>query len=255
MITIRNIEKSFGKNRVLKGIDLNLDHPGITAILGPNGSGKTTLIKSILGMVNPDSGDIYFDGHSIKNKWSYRDRIDYLPQIARFPENLKVKELIAMILDLRGRSARDKELIRHFSLEPFLDQRVGKLSGGTRQKVNLVLGFMFDNPVIILDEPTSGLDPIAMIRLKELILEEKARGKIILITTHIMQFVEEMAERVLFILDGEVYYDGTLSKLKEKYGETDLERTIARILMKEKPRNGHASKQLRSSVHHSSTIQ
>jgi len=255
MITIRNIEKSFGKNRVLKGIDLNLDHPGITAILGPNGSGKTTLIKSILGMVNPDSGDIYFDGHSIKNKWAYRDRIDYLPQIARFPENLKVKELIAMILDLRGRPARDKELLRHFSLEPFLDHRVGKLSGGTRQKVNLVLGFMFDNPVIILDEPTSGLDPIAMMCLKELILEEKARGKIILITTHIMQFVEEMAERVLFILDGEVHYDGTLSLLKEKYGESDLERTIARILMKGKPRNGHSIKQTGPCVHHSATIQ
>ncbi len=247
MIQLQNIHKSFGKLQVLRGINLSLDHAGITAILGPNGSGKTTLIKSILGMVHPDDGQILFDGKNIRGEWAYRDRIDYLPQIARFPENLRVRELIDMILDLRNRPSRHEELIERFGLGPFMDQRVGKLSGGTRQKLNLVLGFMFDNSLVILDEPTSGLDPIAMLRLKELIFEEREKGKVILVTTHIMQFVEEIADRILFVLDGTVYYEGTLKALKEKYGEPDLERTIASILMKKKL-NGNKTEKMSASA-------
>ncbi|HRF39493.1 MAG TPA: ATP-binding cassette domain-containing protein, partial [Saprospiraceae bacterium] len=115
MIEIRNLHKSYGKLEVLQGIDLGFEQKGrIAAILGPNGSGKTTLIKSILGMVLPDKGEIRVDGQAIRQQWAYRERISYLPQIARFPENLSVRELIAMIKDLRGGHAEDELLIRLF---------------------------------------------------------------------------------------------------------------------------------------------
>ena len=155
MIQIENLHKKFGKNEVLSGVDLMIKGGGIFAVLGPNGSGKTTLIKSILGMVVPNRGTIKVDGKSIRKNWKYRQHIDYLPQIANFPGNLKVKELIRMIQDLRQKPSEADKLIAIFGLETFLDKKLGTLSGGTKQKVNIVLTFMFDSPLIILDEPTN----------------------------------------------------------------------------------------------------
>ncbi|WP_074409483.1 MULTISPECIES: ABC transporter ATP-binding protein [Aquimarina] len=230
MIKIDNLHKSFGKNQVLKGVDLGITEGGIFAILGPNGSGKTTLIKSILGMVIPNKGDIFIDDTPIKKSWKYRQQIDYLPQIANFPANLTVKELIRMIKDLRNKPGDDAALITSFQLTPFLDKKLSNLSGGTKQKVNLVLTLMFDSPLIILDEPTTGLDPIALLELKKIIQKEKIKGKTVLITSHIMSFVEEVADEIVFLLEGKVYFKGNINTLKEKTKETDFEHAIANLL-------------------------
>ncbi len=231
MIEIKDLHKKFGKNEVLKGIDLSIGEGGIFSILGPNGSGKTTLIKCMLGMVIPDSGEITIRDEVIKNNYKYREKIDYLPQIARFPGNLKVKEIIAMIKDLRAsKTQNEKELIELFKLEPFLNKRLDNLSGGTKQKVNLVLTFMFDSPLIILDEPTSGLDPISHLRLKNLIFEEKEKGKTILVTSHILSFVEEIADEIVFLLEGKIYFKGSIDQLKSQTEQPDFEHAIASIL-------------------------
>ncbi len=233
MIEISSLNKRFGKLTVLDGLDLTIDSGGIFAILGPNGSGKTTLIKSILGMVIPDKGEIKIDGTSVLRKWKYRNEINYLPQIANFPANLSVNELIKMVKNLRPKQANDKVLIERFALESFLDKKLGNLSGGTKQKVNLVLTFMFESDLIILDEPTTGLDPISLIQLKEIIHEEKEKGKTILITTHIMSFVEEIADEIVFLLDGEIYFKGSSKELKQRTGQIDLEHAIAKLLSKD----------------------
>lgn len=231
MISIENLHKKFGKNKVLKGIDLEIEEGGIFAVLGPNGSGKTTLIKSILGMVVPNSGSIKLNGKPVKNDWKYRNDIDYLPQIANFPGNLTVRELIRMIKDLRSyKKAEDERLIQLFKLESFLDKKLSTLSGGTKQKVNLVLTFMFNSSLIILDEPTTGLDPISYLRLKELIIQEKQKGKTILITSHIMSFVEEIADEIVFLLEGQIYFKGGIPALKTKTEQPDFEHAIASIL-------------------------
>jgi Cu-processing system ATP-binding protein len=232
MVSIQNLHKKFGKNQVLKGVNLNINEGGIFAVLGPNGSGKTTLIKSVLGMVIPDKGSIEVLGNNVKTSSEYRHKIDYLPQIANFPSNLKVKELIKMIKDLRKPTNEEKRLIELFKLEPFLDKKLGNLSGGTKQKVNIVLTFMFNSPLVILDEPTSGLDPISLIRLKDLIQAEKANGKTILITSHIMSFVEEVSDEIVFLLEGKIYFKGTIQDLKTKTKQPDFEHAIASILTK-----------------------
>lgn len=233
MIEINNLYKKFGKLTVLDGLDLEIKKGGIFAILGPNGSGKTTLIKSILGMVIPNSGEIKIAGNSVLKQWDYRNQINYLPQIANFPANLTVNELIAMVKNLRPKEANDKDLIALFGLESFLDKKLGNLSGGTKQKVNIVLTFMFDSDLIILDEPTTGLDPISLIHLKEIIQKEKEKGKTILVTTHIMSLVEEIADEIVFLLDGEIYFKGSLVQLKEQTHQTDLEYAIANLMTKE----------------------
>ena len=230
MVSIQNLHKKFNKNTVLNGVNLEIKKNGIIAVLGPNGSGKTTLIKSVLGMIIPSKGNITLLGENIKHNSNYRHKIDYLPQIANFPSNLKVKELIKMIKDLRRPTENDQYLIELFKLQSFLDKKLGNLSGGTKQKVNIVLAFMFDSPLIILDEPTTGLDPISLIRLKDLIHSEKAKGKTILITSHIMSFVEEVSDDIVFLLEGQIYFKGSISELKSKTNQPDFEHAIASIL-------------------------
>lgn len=229
MIILQDLYKSFGVNPVLKGIDLKIERPGIYAILGPNSSGKTTIIKSILGMVLPDSGSIEVQGENVHRNWKYRKDINYLPQIANFPGNLKVKELFSMIADLRGVEASQEKLVELFKLSPFLNRKLSHLSGGTLQKVNLVLALMFDSPLLIMDEPTTGLDPASLIVLKDLIRAEKGKGKIILITTHIMQFVEEMADEIVYLLEGKICFKGSVRELIETTSQADFQHAIAKI--------------------------
>ncbi|MGB5691019.1 MAG: ABC transporter ATP-binding protein [Flavobacteriaceae bacterium] len=229
MIIVEGLHKKFGRNSVLQGIDLKIEKPGIYAILGPNGSGKTTVIKTILGMVLPSAGSIEVLGENISKKWRYRKELNYLPQIANFPGNLIVGELFNMIKDLRRMPSDEEHLIELFGLQPFLNSKLANLSGGTKQKVNIVIALMFNGQLLILDEPTTGLDPASLIELKKLIKEEKAKGKVILITTHIMDFVEEMADEIVYLLEGKIYFQGTIKDLTERTQQSDFQHAIAEI--------------------------
>ncbi len=237
MIHFENIYKRFENNKVLTGIDIAFNDPGITAILGPNGSGKTTMIKCLLGLVIPDKGNIYYRNKSVLGAFDYRRYISYLPQIARFPENLTTLEIIRMIKDLRPGQTNEKYFIDMFDLDAELTKKMAALSGGNRQKINLMLALMYDNPVLILDEPSTGLDPIALINLKNYLRKEKENGKCILITTHIVNFVEEMADNIVFLLEGQIYFKGSLSRLITSHGGENLEQSIARILKSHKNHN------------------
>ncbi len=234
MLSFEKLHKSFGKLHVLQGLDLEISEGGVFAILGPNGSGKTTLIKSVLGMVIPTSGKILLDGENVIGKWEYRENISYLPQIANFPANMSVKELIESVKGLRQKKSNEHDLIALFELEPFLDKKLSNLSGGTKQKVNIVLTFMFECPLIILDEPTTGLDPLSLVKLKRIIADAKDAGKTILVTTHIMSLVEEIADEIVFLLDGVIYFQGSLAEIEEQTEQSSLELAIASILEKEK---------------------
>ncbi len=239
MVEIKEIEKSFGRLNVLKGVSVSIPSGKVVAVLGPNGSGKTTLIKCILGLVIPDSGNIIIGNDNVKNSWSYRKNIGYLPQIARFPENLTVNELFRMIQDLRKGYANiaeaercKEELVSVFNIQSFLNKHLRSLSGGTRQKVNVILSLMFDPDLFIFDEPTVGLDPISCVRFKENILKQKEKGKTIVLTTHILSEVDEMADEIIFLLEGKIYYKGSPDELKLQQQEATLERAIARLLEK-----------------------
>ncbi len=231
MIIVSDVNKQFGKLEVLKSIKVEFNQGKSYAMIGPNGSGKTTLIKCILGMVLPDTGTIYVNGKSIANDWSYRNLIGYMPQIGRYPDQMKIGQIFDMIRDLRQDQSRiDEDLIREFKLDHMRDKRMHTLSGGTRQKVSASLAFLFNPRIMILDEPTAGLDPIAVEIVKEKILAEKNKDRIFLITSHIMSDLDELTSSVVYLEEGKILFNDTIDLLKEETGEIKLGRAIATIM-------------------------
>lgn len=231
MIEIRGLQKSFGGLHVLQGLDLTLAPGQATAIVGPNAAGKTTLMKCLVGLMIPDAGDICIDGTPVKGSWAYRRRLGYMPQTARFPENLTLSELLAFIKDLRGAPApHERELLRLFELDGAGGRPLRVLSGGTRQKISALLSLMFDAEILILDEPTAGLDPLSSRRCKERLAAERACGKTIVLASHAMSDIEELSDRVVFLVEGRVFFDGTLEQIRTRTGEPTLERAIATLM-------------------------
>ena len=231
MITIKNLYKSFGKFLVINDINLSMNKGEIIAVMGPNGSGKTTLLKSIVGLVLPEKGEIIVKGENIKKHWKFREVIGYMPQVARYPENLKVKELIELIKDIRGvKEHNDEELIEQFKLSKIFEKPMGTLSGGTKQRVSAVLAFLFNQEILILDEPTASLDPVSAEYMKAKILKEKEKGKLIIISSHIISEIDEIAERMVFLHDGKIHIDSSIHKIKEETKETKLGKAIARLI-------------------------
>jgi Cu-processing system ATP-binding protein len=231
MILIENLCKNFGKLIVLNQVNLNLNAGKSYAFVGPNGSGKTTLIKSILGMVKPTAGIIQFDGKDIANEWKYREQIGYMPQIGRYPENMRIGELIDMMKNIRkDMKTVDEELIDAFKLYKIYDKRMHTLSGGTRQKVSASLAFLFHAPVLILDEPTAGLDPISVEILKEKILHERRRGKLMIITSHILSDLDELSTEMIYIFEGKVQYNNSIDALKLETNETKLNKAVTTLI-------------------------
>lgn len=232
IIQIKRLKKSFGKLEVLKGITCSFEKGMVVSVLGPNASGKTTLIKSILGMVIPDSGDIFFKGKPVINTFDYKRDIGYMPQIGRYPDNMKIGQLFEMMKDIRNmHTGLDTELIDTFNLDKMFNKAMRTLSGGTRQKVSAALAFMFHPDVLILDEPTAGLDPLAAEELKDKIKEEKDKGKLIIITSHIMSEVDEIADMVMYLFEGKVKFYRSLRELKTETGEHKLGRVLTKVLV------------------------
>jgi Cu-processing system ATP-binding protein len=229
VIEIQNLSKRFGKLQALDALHLEIDAGTTTAILGPNGAGKTTLVKSILGLVLPDSGTITVAGARLDGSPDYRRRIGYMPQIARYPENLTAREILRMITDLRGNPPDvDGTLIRDLRLGPELDKPFRTLSGGNRQKLSAVLAFHFRPELLFLDEPTAGLDPVSSSLLKDRILAEKYAGRTIVLTSHVMAEVQELADTVVYLLEGRIHFRESVESLIGSTGEASLERAIAR---------------------------
>lgn len=231
MIRVENIEKSFGKLSVLKGVTLDFQPGQVASIIGHNGSGKTTLIKCILGMALHDKGNIFFNGKNIAGDFRYRENIGYMPQIGQYPANMKIGQVFRMMKDMR-KSARalDENLVEEYRLQEMYDKPMHALSGGTTQKVSAALAFLFNPQALILDEPTAGLDPLAADILKTKIASAKNDGKLIIITSHIMSEVEEMADSVVYLHDGKVGFFNSIEGLKNETGEEKLSKAIAKIM-------------------------
>ncbi len=232
MIEINKLYKSYHKHEVLNDINLKLEKGMIAGLIGQNGTGKTTLIKCILGLTQYQKGDILIDNKSIQIGPEYRQKIGYMAQIGKYPENMSIAQLFSMMHEIRQVNETDNELYEQFEIKKIERKLLGQLSGGTTQKVSAALAFLFKPEILILDEPTAGLDPIASEILKDKISKEK-ENKLILITSHILNDLDEIASHAIFLQNGKLLFFETIQALKAKSGHHKLGKTIAEI-MKEK---------------------
>lgn len=240
MIEVEGLAKKYGRLPVLRALDLQIPAGRVTALVGPNAAGKTTLVKAVLGLVRPDDGRIVVDGVTVGDDPSYRERIGYMPQHPAFPDNLRVRELIEFVDGLRGVAPEgantpfarrpDSAPLDLFELRPSLGKRLGTLSGGTAQKVNAALAFRYGADLLILDEPTAGLDPLSRTRLKDLIRRERGRGATVLVTSHVLSELRDLAEHLVYLVDGRKRFDGTTTDLLRTMETDDLERAVARLM-------------------------
>lgn len=232
MIEIQNLTKKFQKFTALNEVNLSFQNGHSIALIGPNGCGKTTMIKCILGLNVVEDGDILVDGKSVKEDYKYRENIGYMPQIGRYPENMTIAETIKMIKDTRKNTGDnlDTELLEAFELENIYDKKMRTLSGGTTQKVSAVLAFLFNPKVIILDEPTAGLDPLATEILKNKIIKEKNKGKLILITSHLLSELDDIITEIVFMNEGKVVVHQSVEDLKKETNTEKISDGIISIL-------------------------
>lgn len=232
MIESRGISKTFGRLRALDGFCATMAQGRSYSLIGPNGSGKTTFLKCLLGTVIPDSGELTLDGASLLGDPALRHRIGYMPQIGRYPDNMRVGQLFDMLLEIRRgtHKCRDEELKEAFDISKIANKPMRTLSGGTRQRVSACVAFLFDPDVLILDEPTAGLDPVSAEILKEKVLAERGKGKLILLTSHILSDLDEITTDVLFLIEGKLHFCRPIEELKSESGEEKLGKLIARLM-------------------------
>lgn len=215
-IEIFELNKRYGKSRVLHDVTLSIPPGCAYALLGPNGSGKTTLIKSLLGLVLPENPEaIAIDGAQYPAACrSFVLRTGYMPQIPDFPEHLRVSELALLLEELAGYAAPNApELMEELRINRFSHKKLGELSQGMRQKVNILQALMYEREFYILDEPTASLDPMNAYYLKTKIRQLRAQGRTVLFTSHVMKEVEELADELCLLVDGRSIVKGRQSEI------------------------------------------
>ncbi len=232
MIVARNLSKSFGRVRALDDFNVTMERGQSVLLIGPNGSGKTTFIKCVLGLVLPDKGGLTLDGASLLGDPLLRRSIGYMPQIGRFPDHLRVGQIIEMMREIRrGTHTRtDEDLMEAFEIHKIADKPARTLSGGTRQKVSACLAFLFDPDILILDEPTAGLDPVAAEILKDKVRAEMAKEKLILMTSHILSDLDEITSDVLHLIEGRLQFYRPIDQLMAEHPGQRLGKVIATIM-------------------------
>lgn len=223
MITVQDVSISYGTtNLAVKNVSFSIQSGNIVSIIGPNGSGKSSLIKGILGLVQPNSGSINF-----KNKEGKPYTIGYMPQTPRFPANIKVKELISFFKKLETvNETRFENLFNLLDLKHHVDKKIGTLSGGTKQKISILQCFSIQKDLYVIDEPTASLDPYISHLLKNLLIEQKNQGSLVLFSTHILSELQELADRFLLLSEGNILIDDTPKNFLEKNNKANMDEAL-----------------------------
>lgn len=233
VLSIRELTASYGKKRVLHGLNAEIARNDIYGLIGLNGAGKTTLIKIILGLKDQDEGNVAIFGADRKDRQVKAD-IAYLPERFDPPWFLKGEEFIQFSAKLYGRTVERSEIISlcdRLALDPsFMDKMVQTYSKGMRQKLGLIATILTGSALLILDEPMSGLDPLARARVKEVIEDVKKHGRTIVLSSHILADMDEICNRVSVIHDGVIRFTGTPQGFKQEMGESTLEKAFLAIV-------------------------
>src|SRR6056297_2081301 len=240
MISIHDFSKSYSKEMfAMKKINLNIKDGEVFGFLGPNGAGKSTTIKSIVGLLNPTKGTIRVNGFDItKQSVQAKSQIGYVPDEAVLMGKLKGIEYLNFIADMyqvdnQLRRERIARLSEAFKLTSALTQTIDTYSPGMRQKISLMAALLHNPPVWILDEPIVGLDPESAFRLKKMMKSHSEKGKTVFFSTHVMEIVEKICDRVAIISKGELLFAGTVEELKKNRGDSTMEEVFLEVTKSE----------------------
>ena len=226
-LTVKHLSGGYFQHPVLKDLNFEIENGELVALIGLNGAGKSTTIKEIIGLLKPTSGSIEIDGLSLnKSASQYRQKIGFIPESPVLYEELTLREHIevtAMAYDIPMDVAmqRADKLLKTFRLEKRLDWFPANFSKGMKQKVMIVCAFLIEPSLYIIDEPFLGLDPLAIHALLELLKEEKAKGKSILMSTHVLSTAEKYCDRFISLHEGQIKSQGTLAQIKEQFAMPD----------------------------------
>lgn len=235
VLEIRNLNKYYGVNRVLKDINLDVFKGEIIGYIGPNGAGKSTTVKIILGLVEGYSGNIKIFGNDIReNPTDYKMKIGYVPETADIYDNLTAREYLTFIGELYGIPYEDadvkaEKLMDLFEIKSVYDARINSFSKGMKQKVMIISSLLNDPDILFLDEPLSGIDANSVMVFKEVMAELAKQGKTIFYSSHIMEVVEKLSNRIILLKDGEIVADGTMEQLKNQLPEDSLEQIFNKL--------------------------
>lgn len=221
-LQITNLTKRFGEQTALNDINLNIDKNEIIGLLGPNGAGKSTLMKSIVGALKIDEGQIIFHGKDItKAETESKKNIGFLPENNPLYNEMYVKEYLSFVAEIHKiPKSRVEEVIELVGISPEKSKKIGQLSKGYKQRVGLAQAILHQPDLLILDEPTNGLDPNQIIEIRN-VIKEIGREKTVILSTHIMQEVEALCSRVILIHQGNIVQDSPIEEFKGKFGSLE----------------------------------
>ena len=236
MIEAKNLSKRFGDIQAVRDVSFVARDGEITGILGANGAGKSTCLRMLYGVLTPDSGEASIDGIDMRGETSKaRSHLGVLPHAAGLYGNLTARENIEYFGSLQGIGrgplrSRTADLVRVLGMEAFIERRAKGFSQGQRIKVALARALVHDPGNIVLDEPTNGLDVMAIRNLREMLLELKAQGRCVLFSSHVMQEVAALCDRVVIIGHGQVLADATVQSIRDSSGAASLEEAFLQVL-------------------------
>ena len=225
MISALNLHKKFSNVIAVDDVSFNAQRGKIFGLLGPNGAGKTTTIRLLLNMIALDEGEITFDGFSFSP--ALQNKIGYLPEERGLYKKSKILNTIVYFATLKGLSEseakkRAKEWLARFELSNYAERRIQELSKGNQQKVQFIISLIHNPDYVILDEPFSGLDPVNQLLMREIFLEQRKAGKVVIFSTHIMEHAEKLCDELVLINKGKIVLDGTVSEVKKRFGKNTI---------------------------------
>ncbi len=228
MLEVKNLSKFFGIKKVVDNVSFSVENGKILGVLGKNGAGKSTTFRMILNILEPDEGEILYNGEKIDSKVS--DKIGYLPEVGSLIDSYTVYEQCLYYGKMKSMSEEEIkknmfDLLERFSIVEYANMKIKELSKGNKQKIQFIIAILHDPELIILDEPFSGLDPVSVEYFKNIILELKEKGKTIIFSSHIMSQVEMLCEDVLIIDNGRVILNCNLNDIKQEYSSKTLDIT------------------------------
>lgn len=235
VISITGLSKSFGSKAVLKDINLTVNKGEIIGYIGANGAGKSTTVKIILGLIEDYGGKVEIFGKDIReNPVDYKKRIGYVPETADIYENLTAREYLTFIGNLYGMSydesnSKASKLMDLFGIRSVYDGRINSFSKGMKQKVLIIASLINDPDILFLDEPLSGIDANSVLVFKEVIQGLSEQGKTIFYSSHIMEVVEKMSDRIILLNDGLVVADGNMESLDRELEKGTLEQIFNKL--------------------------